>query len=308
MSEPERARPEFLDHLEWQLRTELRRQRRFEELSPPRSWRTLRLAALVVLSITFGAAGVIAAERIQESGRRDLLLQRVQVRMRSAEERRQLLEEDLTRTEMLVGTGRAQQGEADKSRGRLEAVVLEGERLRLDLEEIQASGREPRLELSAPRVGGRDFVGERIELDLRAAERRLERERQREERLQRMGEMGLASSSEIAKASVGARREELLISELKVRRRLRADFLVGRLDARRVELEAMREGARGRLAQAESRLEHARPELDRLRTLSEAGLVSSTDLNRAEVEQREAQGELELARIELALIEEDLGD
>ncbi len=308
MSDAHEPSPEFLDHLEWQLETELRRKGRFEEPRPARGWRGLRVAALVAFSITFGAAGVIAAERIQESGRRDLLLQRVQVRLSAAEDCMQFLEEEATRVDLLVDTGRAHQDEAETARGRVEAVALEGARLRLDLEEIRISGREPSDALSAPRLGGRDFVGERLELELSAAKVRLSRERERAERAQLMVERGVAHHSHFAQAALGVRREELLVAELENRRRLRAEFLAGKIDARDVELAAMREAAVRGFAEAQSRLEHAQQMLERAQALASAGVVSSTELRRAEIEHREAQGELELSRIELALVEEGPGD
>ena len=46
-------------------------------------------------------------------------------------------------------------------------------RARYNIEEITATSQPPRDELSAPLVGGRDFVKDRIMLDLAAAQERL---------------------------------------------------------------------------------------------------------------------------------------
>ena len=47
------------------------------------------------------------------------------------------------------------------------------QRMKLDTEEIQSGSASPRDDLGAPLVGGRDFVKERIQLDLADAQQRL---------------------------------------------------------------------------------------------------------------------------------------
>ena len=78
---------QFVEHLEWQIRSSLRRRDRFALPVPSGALRVARTAALVLLSLMGGAGAVVAAERIQDSRERELLLAQtsIEVDMAAAE-------------------------------------------------------------------------------------------------------------------------------------------------------------------------------------------------------------------------------
>src|SRR5688500_7131150 len=145
--------PAFLDHLEWQLRTELRREARFAPREVAPAWRRLKTAALIAASLALGGATVVAAERVQQSREAEILAAQAQVRIDLQRSRSELAAKRLADASMRVGAGIATQAELERAEQVQTSELARLRRLALDLAEVELSGREPRDELDAPLVG-----------------------------------------------------------------------------------------------------------------------------------------------------------
>lgn len=303
MSQPE-PDPGFVQHLEWQLRTALRRRARFAPVEPraaPPAGRRLRMVALALLSLTAGAAGVVASEQIVDARRttreRELLLARADVEVASAERREQLLAERHERARLLGEAGVVSASELRDVELALREARVERERRALEREEIVAAGRAPDPGLGAPLVDGRDFASEHLELELRAAEARRAAREQDLARLAALAEHGRVSRAERDEAELALRTAHLETALLAERLELRAAFLRGARSREATVLQGL-----------EAEVLHRRETLElRRRTLR--GLVDRSGEGPAPdlaLELERVEAEAELTALELELVRERL--
>lgn len=275
----------FRDYLEDEVATAFRR---------GRGRRRLRLAALMLASLAMGAAAGLAAAQIGDVPRRDSLLAAA-----SADSALVALRLDLARAAAADASAKARVGllapaslvapEAD-----LRTVEAQAMRARLNLEEIRASSQPPRDELSAPLVHGRDFVLERIQVDLVAAQHQLaaaERSSEETERRVRAGAEGELPGLEAELEVVRARAVFGVLAE---RRTLRREFLAKATTeaqlARRLRQAELRFDAQ--VAKQGTQLSAERLALARKRQA--VGLVDQIEVLKAELELRERERELQL--------------
>jgi hypothetical protein len=301
--------PVFLEHLEWQLRTELRREARFapsKAASPV--WKRARTAALVAASLVLGGATVVAAERVQQSREAEILAAKASVRIEAQRSRAELAEKRLAETTARAAAGITTQAEVQRAElaHALESLVLQ--RAQVDLTEVQLSGREPRDELDAPLVGGQDFVAERLQLDLLGARARLTEQESSTRWLERMAEAGFVASSELERARsevLGFQGQAQAAVELLD---LRRSFLSGALARERVWLLGERARSAAGLGALRARIELARTAVERLDRQAAAGVTSEREVDEARqgLVAQEAECrllELEMERLEVRLRE-----
>jgi hypothetical protein len=149
--------PEFAGRLESQIVDEMRR--RNQQARSPRwaAWSPAQalaaVAAMVIVSAGMGGAAVAVAYEAQNNQvrgqlvstweqRADLARQRLEMATRDYESAQRRFEVGLGTTDLVLDKGVA-----------VAEAQAEVDLIALDLEEIRASGREPRSELSAPRPG-----------------------------------------------------------------------------------------------------------------------------------------------------------
>jgi outer membrane protein TolC len=183
----------------------------------------------------------------------------------------------------------------------LEAQLATG---RLDIEEIEMTSAAPRNDLDAPLVGKRDFVRERLTLDMAAAESALAAAEQAVAQAQQRIDVGTAPraarlqpEAELAQARL---RMQLLHAKLELRQRyLRGDFKADRLalasTVRRMELTLQ-------LERSQRELEIARQRLDEVQRLFDVGQGTELDVKRSQVELLERQLEIKSIQRELDII------
>jgi outer membrane protein TolC len=160
----------------------------------------------------------------------------------------------------------------------------------------------PRNDLDAPLVGKRDFVRERLALDMAAAQSGLTTAEQAVAQAQQRIEVGAAPAAarlqpegELAQARL---RMQVLRAKLELRQRylkgeIKADALASEM--RRVELTLQR-------TRSQRELEIARQRVDEVRRLFEVGQGTELDVKRAEVELLERQLEIKGIQRELEII------
>jgi len=292
--------PEFRAHLEWQVQTALRRESR---LSSPVSGSRRHLGVLVVIAAlaTGGIAG-IASERVQDARQRTQLIEAARSEVMLLNVRLELVRatyEDMRR-KFEVGTAdREALLSVEREVRALEASLA---RARLDIQEIEMTSSVPRNDLDAPLVGKRDFVRERLALDMAAAQSGLTTAEQAVAQAQQRIEVGAAPAAarlqpegELAQARL---RMQVLRAKLELRQRylkgeIKADALASEM--RRVELTLQR-------TRSQRELEIARQRVDEVRRLFEVGQGTELDVKRAEVELLERQLEIKGIQRELEII------
>lgn len=294
------ATRQFREHLEWEIRREINAGGRLAASRDRR--RRLRTVALLILGIITGVAGSVVSAQVADSRARDRLLAAeeaaVEISLRRVEIARAMLADARKRFDLGVITRESLVvAEAEYA-----AMTTALDAARSRAAEVRTTSAAPRDDLTAPRVGDRDFVAERLTLELATAQRRL-------------------SSAEASAADLEQRRRLGMIDELplfEVRAELASataelEILAGKLELRQAFLrgsvptdEVVRRTQvleLGRLLRpAEERLKGAEARIQRIRQMRDAGQVQEVDLMQAELDLRARQIELELLRRNLESI------
>ncbi|MFT7171277.1 MAG: uncharacterized small protein (DUF1192 family) [Paracoccaceae bacterium] len=278
--------PEFTRFLEWQTRTTLRRSERFDAAAPltaeesrapelravarlpwPGISRAARIAAIILVSMMAGAAGVVAAEQVRESKVVERLLNAQTIRITLVEKKLEVAAATLAREQSLVDLGYASSWSVMPLQENQLRLKEDLARLRVDSGEVRASGREPDTAIDAPVVAGRDFEGERIELSLGTLRRLLKVANGRFELVEKRVKSGFAPISAAADEKVELDLLQHEVERLEAKLKLRHAFVNGEharstvvrlghlLDAssRGLKLEVERAHISGRLEIAELR-------------------------------------------------------
>jgi len=294
--------PEFLAHLEWQVRTEARRESRFAKPAPAIGWRRLRAAAVLVLALGLGAGGVFAAQELQRSREAGLRSAQWKVRCELADARLRMAtqERDELRASFEAGAiGAGECAQAERERQQLEHARA---RLLNEAAEVAQTGREPSDRISAPLVGGRDFVRERLELAASDARAQMQGAEERKALAEERHAAGVTTDTDLSEA--GQRCKQALGQQKLLERRLalRAAFLDGRSSALEVELDDLRADAQGAAADQRDELAAAREALVRADALAQAGMISQQELRAAQRRISEAQAALRLSELEIDVL------
>jgi hypothetical protein len=301
MNKPE---SQFVERLEWQLTSAFRRASRLtpmvRKVAIPRR---LAAAALLVCVLLTGVAVSKAADYVKDSWRRKIEVARAE---RDVILKRAHLE-SILRMEKQAGE-RIAAGVIEEEEYRALKTAAEGaeydlKRSRLDLEEVKKSGVAPRNELYAPKVGGRDYVSERLELELKAAELDLGQMERRLNRFADLAEEKMIRTDRLALIQGETEGRRLKIGGIRRRLELRKKFLEGELSAEEAEVRELLTDAEKSLKMHEARIEAIKAELKRLETLEAKGLISQGEVDRLKYELDAAQAEKKLAALEVDILE-----
>lgn len=290
--------PEFRAHLEWQIETALRRETR---LSAPVSARVHRLGLVLIVLAALATGGVagIASGRVQDARQRDQLVEAAR-----SEETVARVRLDLARAEYqeaqrrfeIGTTGRESLLAAERQMRDMEASLA---RIRLDIEEIRATSAAPRNELQAPVVGQRDFVRERLRLELESSQHAMVAAEQALQQAQSRIDVGVAPptallqpQSDLAQARARMQLASGLID-------LRDRFVRGEIKTEALAVAARRMELTSQQQRAQRELELARWRVGELRSQFEIGRAGELDVKRSEVALLELQ--LEMKRIQQEL-------
>ena len=295
--DPHEPAPEFMAHLEWQIRTAVRRERRLA--SPATGLRRLRTATAIAVAIIVGAAGGIASGQIQEARQRDMLVQSARGEEELLRTRLELAraEYEDARRRFEVGTAGRESLIAAELQVRAMETALQ--RLHVDLAEIRATSASPRNDLDAPLVDKRDFVRERLMLDLQTAQHELAAAERALKDVRERVSVGTASDTARlqAEADLAAAQERMQVLGSMVR--LRQRFLRGELQADEVAMTQRRTELQLAHERAAREIQLARERLDQLRKRVEVGLAGQLEVKRAEIAILELELELRRIRTEI---------
>ena len=291
-----RPDPEFVGNLERELRLTVRRQGRFANglSAPVMVMRKLRwttgLVALAAMCI--GSAATFAVTHRLRAQTADLIIARAEAHLEFASARLELFGEELQETESRAAAGLIEPEHLDQMQLELAHVEAEAAARALDVQEAR---------ISAPTWRGRDFVSVRLEL-------------QRALLVARAAILDKRASkyaSDSHQSSTIAREQEATraaLASMDGRLVLRQDYLSGARTARQVELAQMRWSIEPQREMSTRRVNELQQQLDRMRALVEAGLASRAEARAVEMAFRAAVLQLDLAELEMQILERKLTD
>jgi outer membrane protein TolC len=292
---------EFRAHLEWQVESALRRETR---LSQPVGGRLprLRAAVMVVAAFAFGGIAVGAGGQLKEVRQRDVLIEAARSEESILRVRLDLAraEYDQARRRFEVGiAGRETLSAAEREVSGMETAL---KRVLIDMDEIQATSAAPRNELQAPLVGRRDFVRERLALDLDTAQHALIAAEQALEEATKRVKAGLVPTAAQLQAEYEVLRARLALQLVQARLEQRQRFMAGLISADEVSRGMQRTESTVQQERVRRELEIARARVEDVRRLVGTGVATPIDLKRAELDVLEREAELQRIRQESEML------
>ncbi len=287
--------PEFRAHLESEISRAWRRETRLglERREPRR--RRMRGAGLVAACLALGAVSGIVSAQALDYVRRDSLLDAARAELAIMSLRLNLTQAQLEDAARKVSIGALAAEALASAESERQAMEMRVMRTHLNIKEIELSSQPPRDELNAPLVGGRDFVTERIQLDLAVAQKQLRAAERALEAVDRRVRMGAVSELERGQAQLEVTRANAALATMAERLSLRREFIEKATPAeelaRRLETAQLRQDVR--VAQQSLDLAKARAaNVDRQRAV---GAATHLDTLRAQLDVKER--EIDLARL-----------
>lgn len=292
--------PEFRAHLEWEVARTFRRE---ASLGPRRNERTRRrisVIGLVGACLILGVASNFAAAQVRDSARRDSLLDAARAETQLVAMRYHLVELQYQQVEKQRKLGLASDEALANAMAEVRTLQTRLARMQLNEQEIQRSAASPRDDLGAPLVGGRDFVKERIQLDLADAQRRITVAEAKVSEAERQVRLGVAPALAQIEGAVEVTRtrgqmvvdaKRLALRQEFLEKHTAADLLARQLDEvqRQTDLDV-----------ALGALKLARERYDLLHRQGAVGMVTDVDVMRAQLEMKEKELEVTRLREQLA--------
>ena len=284
---------DFRERLERTVVSAYRLEQESNDRARARRTRWMRLAAVIVVSVAIGATAGVASGQIRDAARRDSLLDAAKADATLAGVRLNLARERFTETRRRFDVGLSDAtslASADAELREMEAQVM---RTRYNIEEITATAQAPRDDLNSPLVGSRDFVKDRVMLDLMAAQRRLTAAEGGAAESERRERAGATSEFATLEARVEVERARAAMAVLAQRLTLRKEFVergtpIEQLSARLATTELQQDIA---VAQQEVTLAQQRAaQAERQRA---AGVVTEFYLVQAKLKALEREVELQ---------------
>jgi hypothetical protein len=293
----------FVERLEWQLASEYRRANRLKPSSGKVAVpRLMVVVALLVGVLTTGVAVIKAAEYIKDSWRKSLEIARVGTEVQLKEAHLESTRELASRAESLASLGLIREEESQVLKLGVEKAALDLDRSLLNLDEVKASGVAPRDELYAPVVGGRDFVSERLKIQIKDVERDLELLGSRLGRSKQLVEVGAISGGDLDQIQAEIAARKAMIDETRKRIDLRKRYVAGKITAQEVEIGDRMAVAEKSMLQAQTKVDSLMKQLERSQAQEAVGMVSPRETSQLRYALDAAQAELKLAAVEVDVL------
>jgi RNA polymerase sigma-70 factor (ECF subfamily) len=180
---------------------------------------------------------------------------------------------------------------------------LELERSLLNLDEVKMSGETPRNELSAPLVGGCDFVSERLEIERKEVELDMELFGRRLDRIKQLLEKGLVQGVQLEQVQAEVAARKVMVDKIQQRLDLRKHFSAGEITGREVEIQDRKAVVEKNLRLAQSKVDSLKEQLKRLQLLEAKGVISPSESREVKYALTTAEAELQLAALEMQALE-----
>ena len=302
----------FIERLGHEIGTEVRRRHARPAAT---SWRDVvglkmlaAAAALVIVSMAVGGAVVAAAYQNENREQRAMLASVYERKIQIEQLKLNAAKQQLQDAERKVAVGIIDQVAAYEVR---QGVVEAEANLRiamLNLEEVRATGREPRDEISAPAVPNRDFVRERITAGIAVTQGALQIEKLRLQAAERRVSVGLAQAGELDILRGRIVELESALNAAQQKMSARDLFLNNKYDSTLADLRVAEIEAEQRYQRLMPQLDLARRDMQRAQTLVEKGLLSQVEVTKANLKVLEIQTELQRAELELAIARQKIAE
>jgi len=295
--------PRFLENLEWQLTSAKRRR---ESFGGPRDdfkkRRTIKMIGIIACSVLTGVMATATTTHFEAVAQGKLLLAQAEIRLQLADTQIKYFADELADIRNKVKLGLIRVEEGDRAAGHLNRLGIQREKLVLDLEEIEASHQSPRNDLSAPLVGGRDYVTSRLELDVKSLQTDVVQVEAEAKRTGDLSKAGLVSPEEGDAPRLELNRLAAAMNELYRKIDLRARFLRGEISAEGVEFLALSAETEKKVKRAEMYLAQVQAEYTAAEHRHQLGLISTGDMERTRLALQTAAAELKLANLEMQFL------
>lgn len=293
----------FMDRLEWQLASEYRRKQllgpaRPKIVLPRRVAMTLLVAGLFMSGVT----AIKAAEYFKDSWRKKIEIARVETEVRLKEAQREFALQSAARTTRLSSIGMMEAGEDRVAELSVKKAGLAVDISLLKRDEVRASGTFPRDEIYAPKVGGRDFVGERLAVGKKEAALEMAAQEIRRDRTRNQAALGLISAEEMKALEAETAVQKAAILKIEKRLDLRKRFLAGGLTAQAAEIEDRLAGAEEDLSAAAAKVEVLRERMKRQESLAAVGMASPGETQALKIALDTALDAQKLAALEMDIL------
>jgi len=297
--------PEFVSNLEWQIRTALRRERRFSEPVHSRSGGRMQIAALVLVSALLGAGGVVVKDEVQGARQKELLLAQVEADIRVAAAQRDLIRERLAEARRMLDDGTVSDETLREAQLQARQADLHLARLQLNEEEIRAGGKAPDDGVAAPLVNGRDFVSERLTLEasMLSEQRSLARERLR--RAEDLRNAGMIREDQAVQAEMQLRTMDAQLQQLTTRMDLRRQVRAGALSGEEAQRQVELTNVETELAALASMREAAQAHLRLTEQRVAAGVAPQSELGEARLAVMQMESRMEILQLKQRILEEE---
>jgi hypothetical protein len=306
-------RPEFVAQLQDLVLVEARRRRR----AAPADFSAVRLlssplraiaATVLVIAGSMSLGGIAVAARYETrlTAQRDTLVATYQQYVSIAQQNLSLAADALRLTEQRVAVGIDGQDVLLDARAKVSEARTRVESVSLELEEVRASGRDPVTTVSAPLVGGRDFVTERWQVALGAPRAALDAAQARLGDMGRRATLGIAADADVAASRVAVVELQVAIQCLQEKLDTRRRFLRHEVDAPLADLLALQSDAQQRQRATAPRIRQAQATVADVAKKVKVGAAPQLDLARAQLRLQELQVQASAADVDLALIQEQI--
>jgi multidrug resistance efflux pump len=293
----------FVERLEWQLASEYRRANSLKaapgKVAVPRRMVVVTLVAGVLLA---GVAAIKAADYIRDSWRKGLEIARVGTEVQLKKAHLESTREMAARAETLASSGLIREEESQVLKLGVVKAALDLDKSLLNLDEVKASGVAPRDELYAPVLGGRDFVTERLKIQIKDVERDLELLGNRLDRSRQLVELGVVSGEELDRIQAEIAARKTTVDETRKRIDLRKRYVAGEVTAQEVEIGDRMAVAEKNLHQAQTKVDSLMKQMERSEAQEAVGLVSPRETSQLRYALDSAQAELKLAALEVDVL------
>ena len=276
---------EFRDYLEGEITREFRRHRSFARL---------RLTAVLLGTLAAGTTAGLASAQIRQGAQRDSLLETALSDMALVVLRLEMtkkLLEDMEARLKVGAIGPSVLADAESDLRQMEAMAA---RAKLNVDEIRASSLSPRDDLNAPKVGNRDFVTERLEIDLFLAQQRLTAAERAQAEAERQSRAGTVTELALLDAALKVIKERTALGTLAERRKLRREFNDQGTSGEQLNRRYQQVQVRYDAFVAQETVNVLRRRLEAVQKQRAVGTASELDLLRAEYELKEKEFELQM--------------
>jgi hypothetical protein len=284
--------PQFRAHLECEITRAIRREARFGSRLSTVS-RRLRSVAVVVACLAIGFAANLAHAQVQVTSRRDSLLASAQADLQLLQMRLDLAQREAEAARKKAAAGVVMPSDVEQAEAAAQSLEARVKAEELNIAEIRATKLPPRDELNAPLVDGRDFVSQRLQVNLMTVQQQLQAAENAMADVQRKARIGLASQVAQDEQRVKVAQAQAAMADAARQLALRKQFLAQKtsIDVLSRELERSRLDQELEVARLQAELASAR--VAAAEREQKVGAADNLDVLKAQVESKQVQLQLQ---------------